>query len=570
MKKRILYIFAAACLMGATTSCNDFGDVNIDPEHLNQGNMDYSLVFTQVQSQIAGSDWDIWRNSVIYAANMIQHTSSARSRYGVFYTWSEGYNAAYWDGYYTGGRAAIRNVVDVMENWKEKPKYANEYQYARVMKAYMFQRMTDLYGDVPYFEAARPSVTGYPKYDTQQAIYDDLLKEMDEVNTALEANISNAGSFKADVIFNGDSEKWRKFANSLMLRAAMRLSKVDAEKAKTWATKALANGLFDSAADNAILKHSDAVVTNDSAEPFGKIHSNEDAGKYYISEFFIDELKATKDPRIHLIATKTTNPRAKWAEGFDFGNSTNSDELIGFPIGYEQGTTTWGIQKEQKVRPFFPDYIDPDKISDPKEKENAIKANAEKWKDWESICAFPNRLTYSRPDVPSVLITYTENNLLLADAAARGFIPGGEAKAKEYFEKGVKAAMEQFTLYPAAKTLYDIYLTSTNVDKYLTDALNRFDANPLKEINWQYYITTFGDEYEAFANWRRTGYPEIKSVYAAPHNRPAYTNSISTEIPRRFTYPSNESQYNATNYDQAVSRLSDGDKMTSRVWWDKQ
>ena len=81
---------------------------------------------------------------------------------------------------------------------------------------------------------------------------------------------------------------------------------------------------------------------------------------------------------------------------------------------------------------------------------------------------------------------------------------------------------------------------------------------------------TFGDEYEAFANWRRTGYPTIKSVYEAPHNRPKYTNSISDEIPRRFTYPTTESQRNNANYMEASKRLSDGDKMTSRVWWDKK
>lgn len=570
MKKIFLYICAAVSLINLTTSCDDFGDVNVDPEHLNPKNMDYALMFTQVQSQIAGSDWDVWRNSVIYSANMIQHTTAAKSSPGVFYTYSEGYNAAYWESFFTGSRGPIRNITEVIEKWEGNPDFANETQFARVMKVYMFQRMTDLYGDVPYFEAGQPALTGYPKYDSQEAIYNDLLKELDEVNTALKTSSKKSLFPKnADVMFEQDSEKWRKFANSLMLRIAMRLTKADPEKAKTWAAKAVANGLFSSAADNAMLRHSEAVVTNDSAEPFGKILSNEDPGVYYISEFFIDELKATKDPRIHLIATKCTNPTAKWAGGFDFGNSTNADELIGFPIGYRSGTTVWGIQKVEKVRPFFPDYISTEGITNKDELERITKINAEKWANWESICAFPNRLTYSRPDVPSMLVTYTENCLLLAEAAERGFIPGGNAKAKEYLEQGIRAAMEQFLLYPAAKTLYDNFLTPTNVNSYVTDALKRFALNPLKEISWQYYINTFGDEYETFANWRRTGYPEIKSVYAAPHSRPPYTNSISTEIPRRFTYPSNESQNNTMNYNDAVNKLSGGDRMTSRVWWDK-
>ncbi len=542
MKKIILYIFATATLTSLTTSCNDFGDINNDPEHLNPGNMDYGLMFTQVQSQIAGSDWDIWRNSCIYSANMIQHTTSADWTQGVFYTWSEGYNAAYWDGFYGGGRGAIRNIIETIAQWKDKPNYANEVEYARVMKAFMLHRMTDLYGDVPYFEAGQPSLTGYPKYDTQEAIYDDLLKELDEVNTSLKSPSAQNTIGKADVIFGGDSEKWRKFANSLMLRIAMRLTKVNSEKAATWAAKALSNGLFVSAEDNAILQHTDGVVTNDSAEPFGKILSHEDPAKFFLSEFFVNQLKETADPRIHLIATQcSTNPEAKWLSDFDFGNSDDVNKLVGMPIGYRASEGDWDISNA----PGYPG------------------------KEWRKYYALPNRKTYSRPDAPSMLVTYTENCLLLAEAAERGFISGGRAEAKSYLEKGIRAAMHQFSLYIAARTEYNVYLSDASINEYVNSRLTTFDAEPLKEINWQYYITTFGDEYETFANWRRSGYPEIKSVYAAPHNRPTYPNSISTEIPRRFTYPINESQNNTINYDVAVKRLSDGDKMTSRIWWDK-
>lgn len=543
MKKVFLYIFTAAALTGLTTSCDDFGDVNNNPEYLNPGNMDYGLMFTHVQSQIAGSDWDIWRNGLIYSANMVQHTTSADWSQGVFYTWSDGYNSAYWDGFYGGGRGAIRNVIEVISKWENNPSYANEVQYARVMKAYMFQRMTDLYGDVPYFEAGKASITGYPKYDSQASIYDDLLKELDEVNTALKNPSSQNTIGAKDVMFGGNPEKWRKFANSLMLRVAMRLTKVDSAKAGTWAAKALSNGVIENLDDNAMLLHADGVVTNDSAEPFGKILSHEDPAKFYLSEFFVNELKSTSDPRIHLIATRcATNPQASWLSSFDFGNSDDIDQLVGMPIGYRDAAGEWNI----------------------------VNAPGYPGKEWRKYYALPNRKTFSRPDVPSMLVTHTETALLLAEAAHRGYIAGGDATAKSYLEKGIKAAMQQFSLYIAARNEYNTYLSDAKVTAYVNSRLAAFSANPLKEINWQYYVTTFGDEYETFANWRRSGYPEIKSVYAAPHNRPAYPNRISTEIPRRFTYPVNESQDNTTNYNEAVKRLSDGDKMTSTVWWDKK
>lgn len=546
MKKLLIYALGAFSLMGLNTSCSDFGDVNVDPENLNPSNMDYSFMFTHVQSQIAGSDWDVWRNGCIYSGNMMQQTTSVNWQEGVFYTMNEGFNAAYWDGFYSGGRAAIRNITEVMYRWKDKPKYANEYQYARVMRAYIFQRMTDLYGDVPYFEAGQQGIggTGYPKYDTQQAIYDDLLKEMDEVNTALSGSTAANMIGGSDVIYQGNAEKWRKTANSLMLRLAMRLVKVDEEKASIWVKKAVANGLFTSNDDSFILRHDDGTPANDSAEPWGKIYSDADPNAFYMSEFFINSLKANQDPRLQMLATRCDRPDSKWSAGndFDLGDNSDPNSLIGMPIGYITVDGQWSI----KNAPNYPGA------------------------NWRSFYALPNRKTISRADSPSMLITYAENCLLLAEAAHRGFIPGGDAVAKTHFENGVRAAMAQFSVYQAAKTDYESYLDATHVGSYVAARLTAFDQNPLEIINWEYYVTTFGDSYETFSNWRRSGYPALKSVYEAPYNRPLYPNHVSTTIPRRFIYPSSESQQNPTHYAEAVGRLSDGNKMTSRVWWDKQ
>ena len=300
MKKFTLYILTAFGLMGLATSCNDFGDVNNDPMNLNPGVVDYKMEFTQVEAQICGSDWDVWRNGCIYTANMIQHTASVDWAYGVFYTWNDQYSGAYWGGFYSGGRAAIRNIIDVMNNWEGDPAYTNEYQMCRILKAYMFQNMTDLYGDVPYSEAGQGYSTNpipYPKYDTQEAIYDDLLKELDEAQAALSTSAGNTIG-AADVIYGGDAAKWKKFANSLMLRVAMRLTKVAPDKAKTWVAKAVSNGLFVSNDDNAIVRHTNGSPSDDSAEPYGKVFSSLDTQAFYISETFINILQ--DDPRLSL------------------------------------------------------------------------------------------------------------------------------------------------------------------------------------------------------------------------------------------------------------------------------
>lgn len=547
MKRLYIYILTAVSFLGLSTSCNDFGDVNVDPENPNQGNMDYRYLFTQVQAQIAGSDWDIWRNACIYSINMMQQTSSVNWSQGVFYTYNSGYSSAFWDNFYSGGRGTIRNTVDILHNWKGNPNYAYEYQYTRIMKAYIFHRMTDLYGDVPYSQAGLGYIEtiGKPVYDTQKGIYDDLLNELDEVNVALSALPVSTVASDIDQLYNGDSEKWRKFANSLMLRLAMRLTKVDPTKAATYVQKAVSNGLFTSSADDAILVRKGAVVTNDSAEPFGKIISQEDSQAFYLSEYFVNNLKSNNDPRLYLLGTKVSKAETRWTDGagYDYGSSSVLDSIRGLPIGY-RGSGDFSIYKAEG----FPQRF----INNPD-------------LDWRPHYALINRYTFARPDGPSILVTYAQNNLLLSEAAAKGFISGS---AQDYFTKGVQASMEQYSNYDAATSLYNKYLTPENVSSYINSRLTAFSTNPLKEINWEYYVLTFGDPYETFANWRRSGYPELSSVYAAPYNRPAYPNRATSEIPRRFVYPTAETTSNKTNYDAAVKNLDNGDTFNSRVWWD--
>ena len=93
MKKFLLSIVTATMGLIGATSCSDFGDVNTDPENLNDGNIDYAYLFTNAQHQALGSDWDVWRNGIIYGTTILQQTSSLNWDYG-FYIWSGGYNSA--------------------------------------------------------------------------------------------------------------------------------------------------------------------------------------------------------------------------------------------------------------------------------------------------------------------------------------------------------------------------------------------------------------------------------------------------------------------------------------------
>lgn len=540
MNKYIKYTFATLGLMTAITSCSDFGDVNIDPESMNEGNAPYELVFTNAQHQGLGSDWDVWRTGCIYSGQWMQHLSSIRNWWSyAFYSWSDGYSASYWD-IYAGDRGAVRDVTTVMNVWKDDPLHAQDYNLARITRVFIMHRMTDLYGDVPYSQAGLPKEYSYPVYDTQQEIYMDMLKELNEA----QANLRDSGTAPMgshDVYYQGDTEKWRKFANSLMLRLAMRLSKVDPAAAQTWVQTAVSNGLLESIADNAKLDHPGAVTTDDSSEPYAKIFAHEARGEFFLSDVFVDMLKGTSDPRLPLIGTVCEDPTISHQAGSDFQYG-NSDPAIqqGLPGGYSNDpTNNWFIGRD------YPEFNDAAYLA-----------------SYTSRYSTVNRYTYSNPTSHTYLVTYAQQQLLLAEAAVRGWVSGS---AQTYYEQGVRAAMEQFSQYSSAAALYNQYLTAGAINAYL--AANPFDqSNALEQINTQYWIASFCDEYETFANWRRSGYPELTPTID-PSN-PYPESATDGSIPRRFRYPTTESQVNMQNYNAAVSRLDNGDSFTSRVWWD--
>lgn len=570
MKNIFKLTFAALAFMSSMTACDDFGDTNIDPEHFNDGNVNYYMVFTNAQHQALGSDWDVWRNGMIYLSQWNQHIAAGGWwwSYGIN-SYSDGYAASYWGSVLSGGdRGAIRDIQTVIRLWEGDDAHNADYQIARIVRAYTFQRLTDLHGDIPYFEAGNAAEFAYPKYDTQEAIYDDLLKELDEAQAALGSGTAPMQAH--DVYYSGDVSKWKKFANSLLLRTAMRLSKVNPSKAQEWAAKAYSNGVITETADNCYLGHEGGSYSNDSSEPYAKIISHEDQDVPFINKTFYDILAATNDPRIPLIM-------AVYPEALDAGGTLQKDYIPtaagmancapelqrGLEGFFSMGpTSTWSIKHHD---PYYTDEI----LSDPSSPIYYKKTHSR-----------PNHYTYGDWEAPSFICTAAQTNLLLAEAAYRGWINGDAA---QFYADGVRCAMEQFQTYPnsSAKSLCSTYLNEDAIANYLAN--NPLDATKaLEQINTQYWITCFCDEYETYANWRRSGYPVLKekcSVFDGP-GYPGFSQvgnfpldgNYENAIVRRFPYPTSEGQINTANYNEAVKRLglntSESDFNATRVWWD--
>jgi hypothetical protein len=519
MRDTIVLIVLTAVM--ATGCKKDFIAINTDPNHIAAANINYSYLFTSAQLVTSGNSdaygYEDWRNNLIYSSCMIQHLSSTAGYWdGDKYLYDAGYNSAYWDNNYNN---SVTNIVEVVTHTATDTSQVNFYNIARIFKVFMFQRMTDMYGDCPYSEAGLGFIKGItqPKYDRQQDIYANMLSELEDAAGKLDPGRPNTlGS--ADLLYGGDPGQWKRFAYSEMVRISMRMSKVDPVNAQKWVRNAVQGGVMGSNTDNAIVAHQNLTGTPVS-NGTGLVLIGNDPNAYRLSNTFVNFLKSTRDPRLSCLATVCNDPT----------------------VTTDKGDTSFGNQLGQ-----------PNGFDAPNSGSAYDLTRAPNWPGTQNKYSIVNRYSFARLDAPSFLLTYGETQLLLAEAAQRGWVTGEQASA--YYGNGVRGAMAMLGAQAGAGP------SDAAITAWLTaNPYNVGDA--LNQINTQYWVASFMDENESFANWRRSGYPAL-----IPVNYPG--NVTNGTIPRRFTYPQGEASTNPANYTSAVAGLDNGDKMTSHVWWD--
>lgn len=410
----------------------------------------------------------------------------------------------------------IRNTRDIIERVKNTPERSNLMNMTRILQAYVFTLLTDAYGDIPYSEAGMGFYQQkfFPKYDLQQDIYKDLIKEVTEASAALNA----AGKIESgEILFEGNIAQWKKFGYSLLLRLGMRLSKADAGLAKTTVQAALTGGVITENADDARMRHEDNY-----RQPIGNMLNSTEAANFYIPNTFINALKSTNDPRLSSIAIRYIGAGSGPAQVPAVG-STDPDDQIGMPMGNDNGTILAAVAADGLVSYYEYSQID--------------------------------RRRMASATSPNFFITAAQNHLLLAEAAQREWLTGGKTAA-EYYEAGIRLHMEQMEMHHPASAI-----APSAIQQYIDDHPYN-EATGLEQIGTQYWIASFLNGPEAWANFRRTGYPALP-----PNPYPAGDIPAGTFI-RRITYPVSELSANTDNVNAAIG-IQGADKMDTRIWWDK-
>lgn len=404
-----------------------------------------------------------------------------------------------------------------------------EYALANIVWVLGFHKVTDYWGPIPYSKAGIPA-NSVP-YDAQDKIYDDFFKRLTVAVNTLKSNASAKPYGSYDLIYGGDVSKWIKFANTLRLRLAMRISKVDPVRAKIEAEAAYASGvLTDSPGDDALIQKS---LTGDDNNGLSIMS---DWNEFRMSASMESVMDGYVDPRL---------PVYWLPDGATASNPAGNGKYDGLRNGL---TAT--------------------QLTDPM---NSATANAKVGKRWSSP-SFGGNADYLQ--TPQNIMCSAEAYFLRAEGALLGWNMGGSAK--DLYEAGIANSMKQWGITDAAAI--QSYINSTNTPIAPNDYLNspavsdapvKFAADlstEEKQIAIQKWLALFPDGYEAWADYRRSRtfilYPVANS------DNPDITNTTTQWI-RRIPFLLSETQNNKAAVDAAVPLLKGPDKVTTPLWWDK-
>jgi len=406
--------------------------------------------------------------------------------------------------------------IEKMVELSEEHVSVNSYKgLAKFARAYMFYNATMQMGDIPYSETNMGAQGVYkPKYDNQEDIFAGILAELEEAAQFF----AEGREFEGDPTpFNGDPEKWQEAVNAYTLKVLMSLS------AKTDNTSLDIINRFEEIVSEGVLfgNKSDYLGLEYSSQDRQPLYSTNDmfTGKTVLSSLLINHLKALDDRRLFYYAEP--------AEYQITRGKTEDDPSAYFGVDVSMDYTTMNAYHSAGFLSLINLRYQIDEVNEPR-----------------------------------MMMTYAEQQLVLAEAKTLGWISTGTAQ--DYYEQGVRAALET-TMEIDPEYAHGMEITQNYIDAYFTGEAAFKDniEDQLKQIWLQRYILNFfQDARSSFFEYRRTNYPEF------PINPETSLNEYNKEgIPMRWLYPEAELKYNSINLIEALERQYDGFDEINKLMW---
>jgi hypothetical protein len=344
-----------------------------------------TYLLTSGEEQLAIEYWGIFPLGYfgnLYAEYWSENQYSQESRY-------QYRQAAVVDGMFNTYYQALNTVQQIVRQNRKNPDQASKYgpsegqiAIAQILKAWTFQTVTDIYGSVPYTHALRGADEPNPKYDSQKAIYAGLIDTLESASKALKG-VSGQAITDGDVFYDGDAQQWRKFANSLIMRLAIREADAAPDDAKAAFQFAYKAGAMNSTDDNALFPFKPNPPYDNQIYDNYEIGGRDDWG---MAGTLIKFMNKNNDPR-----------RGSYAEP---AINRSPTKYHGFPFGLTQSNATNYKSKQPWSRPS----------------ERVRQATA-----------------------PAIFMTYSETLFDEAEAAQRGWISGSAAS---FYKKAIQASMD--------------------------------------------------------------------------------------------------------------------------------
>ena len=535
MKRLAIIILGGLALLGTTTSCQkDFEEINTNPNRPQQAlptalfNGSTKLFLKNTRNYTTSGM--MFRSWMQYTA---QDTYTKESRflyrdYAGDYLWRYPYQVA-------GG---YKDIIDLNTDPKTKElmttygKSENQIAAARIMLAYTFALLVETFGDVPYYSYGSPNPERFqalqlekyisPVYATQKEIYTDLLKELKEAAAQI---VSDSYVFKeGDYIFE-TPDKMRRFANSLRLRLAIRLKDVQDAELRALAQQNI-NELKDGTA--VMQSESDTVELQFDSDdtnpaPIYNEYFVRNRVDYSPSNSFVQLLKGQRgnfgvDPRLQKYFAPKGLTKYQARDG-RYTESDNLNDYIGMPYGLDESMADF------------------------------------QFKSGVAVSFFSSRIL--QPNYAEVFMEYSEVCFLLSEA---------NGWDNTWYKKGVEASMKKWGV------------NSTKI----TNFLNTIPAANEENVLTQKYIALYMNPNEAWAEYRRTGYPHtlIKVNEETDLNIPTEAGQTKyrfeslvadlTDIPERLFYPVAYKVINEANYQNALKSMQmTTDILTKRLIFDR-
>lgn len=414
-----------------------------------------------------------------------------------------------------GAMTLLPNVDQMIKN-SEGSVQQNSYKgLGKFMRAWMFYNLTMQMGDIPYSEANQGDIGNFrPKYDNQEQVFINILNELKEAD----GFFANGVKFDGDPTpYAGDPDKWRRACNAFSLKVLMSLSK------KADLASLNVKGRFAEIVNSGKLMEAGTgfLGFNYSTANIHPLSGTNDlfTSRTVVSSLLIDNLKLLNDRRLFYVADPSVKQKnAGKAEG-------DMDAYVGADLSVDYATLT-----AQHLLGEF--------------------------------SLINSRYLKEATSEPRMMMTYGEQQLILAEARIRGWI--STSTAKDYYETGVKAALADM-MATKASYAHGKAIDQTYINGYFTGeaAFKATTDDQLKQIWLQRWILSFmQDATHAYYEFRRTGYP------AFPLNPSTNLNQNNPNgFPMRWLYPGSETNTNRANLIEALNRQYDGYDEVNKLMW---